>query len=228
MTATEAERLRAGVAARYPLTDTRLTIGGRSWTVTSVQNQDALIEGVRTEADLEQFPYGLLLWASAVGLAERLAAEPDLVRGKRVLEVGAGVGLPGIVAHSLDARVTQTDHQEAALNLSRLNARQNQVSGIAAFLADWRAWQHTERYDVVLGADVLYERGLHAALVEVFTRSLAPGGLLLLADPLRPQATVFADNLERSGWSVALESQTVRWENDRKEIALFFARPDRK
>ena len=82
----EEEETLADLAARYPLTEMALSIGGRRWTLTSVEDQDALIDGAQTEADLAHFPYGLLLWESALGLAERLAAEPGLVRGKRVLE----------------------------------------------------------------------------------------------------------------------------------------------
>jgi predicted nicotinamide N-methyase len=219
-------------SASYPLADTTLRIGGRRWTITAVQDQNALVERVQTDADLERFPYGLLLWASAIGLAEELAARPALVAGKRVLELGAGVGLPGIVAQSLGAAVTQTDHQEAALDLARRNAEQNGVAGIRTLLLDWRRFDHDERYDVVLGSDVLYERTLHASLAALFPRLLAPAGdgrpdgLLLVSDPLRPQALDFMDSLERrGGWSFSLESRRVAEPGGGvKEIALFFAR----
>lgn len=210
--------------AAYPLTGTTLRIGGRRWTITAVQDQNALVERVQTDEDLERFPYGLLLWASAIGLAEELAARPALVAGKRVLELGAGVGLPGIVARNLGAAVTQTDHQETALDLARRNAEQNGVSGIRTLLLDWRRFDHDERYDIVLGSDVLYERTLHASLAALFSQVLTPGGLLLLSDPLRPQALDFMDALERAGgWRFSLESRRVAEPaGGVKEIALFF------
>ena len=74
-----------------------------------MQDQDALLDFAE---ELEHFPYGFLLWEASVALARKLAANPSLVAGKRVLELGAGVGLaPGIVARSLGAEVWQTDHQ---------------------------------------------------------------------------------------------------------------------
>ncbi len=211
-------------SSTYPLTDTALTIAGRPWTITAVQDQNALVERVRTDEDLERFPYGLLLWASAIGLAEEIAARPALVAGKRVLEIGAGVGLPGIVAQSLGAEVTQTDHQEAALELAGRNAEQNGVSGIRRLVLDWRNFDHDARYEVVLGSDVLYERTLHASLAALFPRVLAPNGLLLVSDPLRPQALDFVDALERAGgWRYSLESRRVAEPGGGvKEIALFF------
>ncbi len=215
----------AGAAPLPPLTETLLFIAGRQWTIAAVQNQDVLLDSVRTEADLENFPYGLLLWASAVGLAHRLADEPALVAGKRVLELGAGVGLPGLVARTLGARqVTQTDYQPPALDLAQRNAEKNGVTGIRYFLGDWRRFPPTEPQDVVIGSDVLYEHTLHAALTDVIERVLAPNGLLLLSDPQRPYALDFADKLERAGWRLTLESRFVAWEGQKKEIVFFFAR----
>jgi predicted nicotinamide N-methyase len=209
----------------YPLTETTLALGGCSWSLTSVTDQDALIDSVRTESDLERFPYGLILWASALGLAARLASEAERARlpGARVLELGAGVGLPGLVARQLGADVTQTDYQEAALGLAARNARQNGVTGIEHLLADWRAWPPDARcYDLVLGSDVLYERALHDDLFRLFPRLLRPGGRVLLSDPLRPQALAFVDRMERDGdWGVRVEGEFVDWEGSRREIALF-------
>jgi predicted nicotinamide N-methyase len=237
--------LRRRIAGRHLLSDRTVAIGGRSWRLSAVEDQDALMESVQTDADLEQFPYGLLLWESAIGMAERLAEEPELAAGKRVLELGAGVGLPGLVAHALGAAgVTQTDYQSETLDLARINAAQNGIGNgaIRYLLADWRDFGRQEataaaaaaaRYDLILGSDVLYERTLHGALARILTNFLAPGGSVLLSDPLRPQAIEFADQMERSGeWSLTLESRLVAAAaRDRangapaaREIALFFAR----
>ena len=88
-------QLRAQIGAKFPLVMAEIEIGAQIWKVTAVQNQDALLDGAD---ELEHFPYGFLLWESAVGLARHLAAHPELVAGKTVLELGAGVGLPGTVS----------------------------------------------------------------------------------------------------------------------------------
>src|ERR1051326_2047479 len=112
------------IAERFPLVTSEISVGGRTWRVTAVQNQDALVEAVDT---LEHMPYGFLLWESAVGLAQLLAEEPERVAGKRVLELGCGVGFPGMVARWLRADIWQTDHQRGALKLAEQNALQNAV-----------------------------------------------------------------------------------------------------
>jgi predicted nicotinamide N-methyase len=221
--AREIARLRAYWAGKLPLVTTEVRIGGRVYQVTAVQNQDILLD---VAEQMEHFPYGFLLWESAVGLARFLAANPALVAGKRVLELGAGVGLPGLVAQALGARVWQTDHQAGALALARVNAYQNGITGLERFTADWRAWTRRELYDVLLGADILYERAMHFTLETIFRQNLAPGGLLLLSDPVRPQAMEFAGHLEKSGWNLRLETQSVTLEEageeDRQvEVALW-------
>lgn len=222
----DAGQLRARSGAEYPLADRTLSIGGGDWTITATPSQDPLLAGIKTDADLAVFPYGLLLWPSAIGLAEHLAARPALVCGKRVLELGAGVGLPGIVAQYLGGHVTQTDFQDEPLALARHNAMQNGVSGIHTLQADWRQFPTLPLFPVVIGSDVLYERSLHGVLLRLFDTVLAPGGLLILADPLRPAALEFADALEHRGWRLELESREVNWKDRRQEIALFTAPRD--
>ena len=170
---------------RAPLVTSDINIGGFDWHITSVRNQDALLEASN---DFEHFPFGLLLWESAVGLARHIAAHPGIVTGRTVLELGAGVGLTGILARSMGAAVWQTDHQKGALQLADHNAVQNGVAGIERFLADWRSWTHPGVYQVLIGADITYERDTHFYLEEIFRRNLAPGGAILLSDPGRPQS----------------------------------------
>ena len=191
---------------RVPLKQFELSVSGNLWRLFAAPNQDELLS---IAEDFELFPFGLLLWESSLGLAMRLAENQILVSGKRVLEIGTGVGFAGIVASKLGANVRQTDHLPDALKLAKFNAAINEVEGIETFLADWRIWSHTPKYDVILGADVTYDRGMHFHLEQIFKRNLALGGRLILADPGRPQFIDFADQLEKSNWKVTFESISV-------------------
>lgn len=192
-------------AHHLPLETTALSIANRTWQITCVRSR----AGLAADADhLEHDLYGFLLWEAAVGLAHHVTEQGKQIDGKQVLELGAGVGLPGLVAHSLGATVRQTDYQADALTLAQWNAQQNGMAGIETFLADWRTWRHPPRYDLILGADILYDATLHFYLESIFRKNLLPGGRLWLSDPGRPQALDFAVQLEAHGWRVDL--QTIR------------------
>lgn len=188
------------------LTRVALKIGDRDWAIWCVEDQDVLLSLVSNAGDA---PYGLLLWESAVALAQELEQHPHLVAGRRVLELGTGVGLPGLVARSLGAHVYQTDKAEDALRVAARNERENGLSGVERFVADWTHWTHTGRYDVIIGADILYETKMHDALAAVVKRSIAPQGTVLVADPGRPQAIAFLSALEDKGARFGLTVRCV-------------------
>jgi predicted nicotinamide N-methyase len=199
-------QLPSHLAKRLPLETVSVPMGGRTWHITTVQNQDDLLA---VADQLEHIPYGYLLWESAIGLAQLLLEQYPLLTGKRILELGCGVGLPGLVAAHLGAEVWQTDHEQNALMLAAVNAQQNGVTNVQQFAADWRTWKHPARYDLLLGADILYERAMHPFLEAIFRNNLAPHGRLLLSDPSRPQALDFVAALEKRDWCFDIEMQTI-------------------
>ncbi len=189
-----------------PLETIPITIAQREWRITAVRDQDALLDLAER---FDQIPYGLLLWESAIALANMIAAHPEAIQGKQILELGCGVGLSGVVAQALGGIITQTDHEPRALRLSAHNAAANDVGGISQFQADWRDWQHAAQYDLILGADIVYERAVHPLLAAIFARSLAPGGEIWLADPGRPHTLDFLSALEDGGWRGRIDVVTT-------------------
>lgn len=188
-----------------PLHEYHLQLGQHEWTIAhsgailSAEDEQRYLSEDRSRA-----PYGIALWPAAIALAHELASRSDALTGLRVLELGAGTGLPGIVAATYGAHVVQTDRLDVALNLGRLNAERNGMHDIAHRLADWTEWTDTDRYDLILGSDVIYPSRLHPALRTIFETNLAPGGRILLSDPFRWTSLAILEAMEADGWSVSV------------------------
>src|SRR5690606_15160036 len=138
----------------FPLFDYRLRRAGREWSV--LHTGAVLTEEDETRAIVRKtnrLPYGGALWPSAIALAHEIAARAAEFRGRSVLELGAGTGLPGIVAASLGARMIQTDCDELALQLCRRNGRRNGLGSVEYRLADWTTWGDDRRHDWIIGSD---------------------------------------------------------------------------
>jgi predicted nicotinamide N-methyase len=148
-------------------------------------------------------------------------ARGGALRGARVLELGAGTGLPGIVAASLGARVVQTDRHEVALSICKRNGEYNDVRTIEYRIADWSTWGDDGLYDYIIGADVLYAERLHPYLRRIFESNLAPGGRVLLADPFRPMSLRLLEAMETSGWSITLSKWTVGDEAEARPVGVY-------
>jgi predicted nicotinamide N-methyase len=143
-------------------------------------------------------PYWSVLWRSGVALAWEL--EDVALPGLRVVELGCGLAVPSIAAARRGAAVLATDACADALTLAARNAHVNDVR-IETATVDWAEPDELVRrapFDLVLAADVLYERASIPLLLSLLPR-LAPEAWL--ADPGRPAGVAF---LEQAGsrWSI--------------------------
>jgi len=209
MTASTDPEVLHTTAGDLPVEEVELAIGGRTWTIRhtgAVIGRDEELAFLRGEAATKR-PYGIVLWPAAIALAHEVASRA--LAGLRVLELGAGTGLPGIVAAAVGARVVQTDRQKLALHVCKQNAERNGATAIEHRLADWTAWDDAAPYDLILGSDILYAAPLHPHLRHIFDANLAPGGTVLLADPFRETSMELLEAMEADGWRVALDKWTV-------------------
>ncbi len=131
-------------------------------------------------------PYWARLWPAGLALADALGVRDDLA-GRRVLELGSGLGAAAVVAARAGARVVATDGTPDAVVFAAHNLVINDAEGDVA-VATWDdAGSLTEGapWDLVVAADVVYRRDNAEALVRLLPRLVAPGGEVLLADPSR-------------------------------------------
>jgi methyltransferase-like protein 23 len=207
---------------RFQLFDYRLRRAGREWTV--LHTGTVLTEADETHAigsKTNRLPYGVSLWPSAIALAHEIATRAEAFRGRSVLELGAGVGLPGIVAASHGGRVVQTDRDELALHLCKRNGERNGVDAIEYRPADWTEWGDVRHFDWIIGSDILYGESLYPHLRRIFESNLAPAGRILLADPFRGRGIGFLETLEAEGWRVTFSKWDVGEEATPRPIGVF-------
>jgi predicted nicotinamide N-methyase len=143
-------------------------------------------------------PYWSVLWRSGVALARELEGVP--LRDLRVVELGCGIAVPSVAAARAGADVLATDSDPEALELVAQNAQANGVQ-VETAVADWAQPDDLVSrapFDLVLAADVLYERAAVAQLLSLLPR-LAPEAWL--ADPGRTVADAFLAEAHRR-WGV--------------------------
>lgn len=143
-------------------------------------------------------PYWSVLWRSGVVLARELEGAP--LGGLRVVELGCGIAVPSIAAARAGADVLATDSDPEALELVAQNAQANGVQ-VETAVVDWAQPDELVSrapFDLVLAADVLYERAAVAQLLSLLPR-LAPEAWL--ADPGRTVADAFLAEAHRR-WGV--------------------------
>lgn len=147
----------------------------------------------------------IFLWwgltGSAIALA-RSVVDNDNIDRKTVIELGCGLGLPGMAAGLSGARVLFTDIKPEALEYARRNVAANRLESPQVDFAtlDWENPELEERYDIVLGAEILYDYFMHDSLLKLIDRLLAPGGTLMLADRKRLVVDRFMGRLHTAGF----------------------------
>src|SRR5256885_8318335 len=152
-------------------------------------------------------PYWAHLWSGAVILA---AAVP---RGAgTVLELGCGLGLPGLTAACRGARVTFVDRERVALAFVRASAAANGLGAVDLVAADAARPALAARFDLVLAAELVYDRAAFPALARALAGHLVPGGRALLADAGRIDTRAFYAELDGAGLAWRAREEPAREE----------------
>jgi predicted nicotinamide N-methyase len=154
---------------------------------------------VRTANAMDDYmPYWAELWPASRMLAKAILHENWPI-GTDALEIGCGLGLPGIAALSMGARVTFSDYDATALRFAADNARLNGYENFRTTQIDWRSPPDDLCVPVILASDLVYELRNVEPVVAFFKKVLQPDGLCLLTDQDRIPAHVFKECLQREG-----------------------------
>jgi predicted nicotinamide N-methyase len=203
---------------REDLFNSLLDFGGTPWSSDEDEGRgesDELASSGEAEKDLDLL--GLDIWPAAVTLGEYLASHPEIVRGKRVIELGAGVGLPGLVAGKVGAeQALITDYDADVVAHAHANAAECGLGDVCqGRIVDWKLpvpEEFREAFDVVLAADVMYM----SFLVRDFVRTMAgclkrDGGCVYLTHQTR-------QSLVNQGGDMVVVDRDVSFEKFVEEV----------
>lgn len=141
--------------------------------------------------DWKRLGVAAVVWDAAVVLCMYLELGRVELKGKGVIELGAGTGLVGIVAALLGAKVTITDRRPALDSLST-NVKSNLPPAFleSAAVSELTWGEHLDRYppggfDLVLGADIVYLEDTFVPLLETLQHLCSDGTVVLLSCKIR-------------------------------------------
>lgn len=183
-----------------PIVEEDVFIDKHTFHIRRPDEADRLLDHPKVKAafNVDEFlPYWTDLWPAARMLAKAILRE-TWQPGTAAIEIGCGLGLPGIAALAAGLSVTFSDYDATALRFASENA---QINGFDNFQLQQLDWNNPPelQFPVLLLSDLLYEQRFVEPVVALIKRMLAPGGLCLLTDQDRPPSSQLREELTRTG-----------------------------
>lgn len=137
----------------------------------------------RLAAPDDAAPYWAYQWAGGLALARHFAAHPDVVAGKRLLDLGAGSGLAGIAAAQAGAMASAAEIDPNGRAAIALNAAAN---GVTLPLVEVDiSGDAPDGFDLIVAGDVFYNPEVGKLMLPFLERCVTAGIDVLIGDPER-------------------------------------------
>ena len=211
----------------YPLTSTIIKLKTGRVQLTLIEDPDWFLEQLSRE-DKEgklYLPYWTYLWESSIGLARHVEAIGTRLKDARILEIGCGFGLAGIVACQMGARVVFTDAEQEAVRFAQHNADQNSVEKNADFVQmDWNTPCFNCKFPYILAADVIYEEHHWTPILSLLQNYLSPDGIALFSEPNRGNAIGFFKHIVDNGFTYQKSTVPVTLDRQTSQVSIYTVR----
>lgn len=169
---------------RYTVAFEPLRIKEHKLQLLKITDLEQILEGKDPLKDVSTFPFWIRLWEAAIVLSEFVAGLP-CEKGASMLELGAGLGAPGLTAAAAGFEVTLSDYEELILEFERINAAASHLDTVRFAMLDWLNPPEMEQYDVIIGAEILFREEFFQPLLNVLRRALKPNGVVYLAHDVK-------------------------------------------
>ncbi|HBT96869.1 MAG TPA: methyltransferase [Desulfobulbaceae bacterium] len=189
--------------------------------ILQIADLEEFLGGKDPFADVTTFPFWVKLWDAAVILAyllRQLPKEP----GQTLLELGAGLAVPGLAAQAAGFKVTLSDYEQIILDFQRVSATASGLPATRSVMLDWLNPPELGRFSVLAGAEILFREEFFQPLLTVFRRYLAPDGQIFLAhDAMRRSLPKFLALAEKD-YRITVNEQKIK--RDGEDITIIVNR----
>jgi predicted nicotinamide N-methyase len=180
-------------------------LGGCDFRIRALSDRQQFADphGHAARAGISPALWGLFgqVWPSGRMLAEAMSTHE--VGGKRILELGCGLALSSLVLQRRHADIVASDHHPLAESFLRYNAGQNSLPEVTYRDLPWELPDvRLGRFDLIIGSDVLYERGHSELLADMMLRHASPDAEVLITDPGRGNSGRFTQAMAIQGYVV--------------------------
>jgi protein N-lysine methyltransferase METTL21A len=172
------------ISKKYKVAFEPLRVRDKNLQLLQITDLELLLGGKDPFQNVSEFPFWVKLWEASLVLADLMAAMPPKPE-QTLLELGAGLGAPGLVAAASGYRVTLSDFEPLILDFQRVSAAASGLKEVSFELIDWQKPPELPRFDIIIGAEILFREEFFAPLLKVFDKLLAPDGTIYLAHDIR-------------------------------------------
>lgn len=195
--------LLAEIEGEYEIACERHSFGPLEIDIYRVAQPESLLDEetlAATHATVSWAPYWAEAWDAAHAMAKELVKR-DLQQVD-LLDLGCGLGITGTVAAASGAHVYFADYAPPALLFAELNCLPWRAA-CQFQCVDWRQDNLQRKFEIIVGADILYDRADIPHLDRFWRQHLQAGGKVLLGDPARPLTNELLTMLTARGWQLS-------------------------
>lgn len=189
-----------------------------------ITDLEQILDGKDPLKDVSSFPFWIRLWEAAIVLSEFIAGLP-CDKETTLLELGAGLGAPGLIAAAAGFQVTLTDYEELILDFEKINAAASNLQNVQCVKLDWLDPPEMPRYDVIVGAEILFREEFFEPLLNVLRRALKPEGVVYLAHDIKRRSMEPFLKLAEKEYIISASRRKLKSLDEDKTILLTRLQP---
>jgi predicted nicotinamide N-methyase len=175
--------------------------------------------------DGKDFPFWTRVWPSAIALSLFIEKNSLVVQDRILFEIGAGLGLPSIVAAEFAKHIVCSDYLPEIVSTIQTNVDINLVKNIEVQIFDWRNKISVYNFDILLASDINYDPSQNDSVKSLFNEALARGKKVLFSTPDRLQSRKLIEAFQYS--ITKSENFTIEGENSTVVAGVYLLENDK-